>query len=179
MAEKDICGIWNMVRTPPGTTPMTPNRLTPLLLALIAISAPGSASAQVVRIDLVERGQPVPLQLTSDEVTLGRTLTHGLLASARRDVTRPITDADLTALGERGTLLSVRLASPEDVLLLRLRARARPTRLAAYVPPDRDDYAYVFLGRTGWDRIVIVDLPDVARTALRRLRAGEAAAAGR
>lgn len=156
---------------------MRTHRMVPLLLAVLALSALRStAVAQIAGIDLVERGEPVPLQLTPEQIAVGRTLTHGLLATASRDVTRPFTDADLAALGSRGTLLRVRLARPEDVLLLRLRARERPTRLAAYVPPGREDVAYVFLGGATWRRIVMVDLPGTAVAALRRLRAEAATA---
>ncbi|NIQ54632.1 MAG: hypothetical protein GWN71_15030, partial [Gammaproteobacteria bacterium] len=70
---------------------------------------------------------------------LGRTVARGLLATARRDVTRPISDGEVASLGRRGTLLRIRLTRPEPVHLLRLGARARPSRLAAYVPPGRDD----------------------------------------
>lgn len=135
-----------------------------------------AAGAQVSAVGLIDRGQTVPLDLSGEQVKLGRAMAHGLLASARRDVTRPISDSQLAALGSRGTLLRVHLAQPEDVLLLRLRARTRATRLAAYVPPDQDDHAYVFLGRARWNRIVIVDLPGRARAALRRLRAQAAGA---
>lgn len=148
-------------------------------LAAVAIAASAApSSAQVVDASLTERGRPVSLRLTDELVAVGRTLGHGLLATARRDVTRPVTDAEVAALGRRGTLLRIRLSRPETVALLRLGARARASRLAAYVPPRQDEHAFVFLGRSRWDRIVVVDLPDRVRTAVRRLRA-DAARTGR
>lgn len=141
-----------------------------LLCLSIALLMPGALGAQVSGVALTERGERIPLSLTAEQVTLGRALAHGLLARARRDVTRPVSNAHLAALGRRGTLLRVHLKRPEDVLLLRLRARTRASRLAVYVPPGQDDHAYVFLGRDRWHRIVVVDLPDNARSAIRRLR---------
>lgn len=142
-----------------------------VVLALAAVvSAPSVAVAQAMEVRLTERGAPVPLDLTEDRVAMGRGLAHGLLASAHEDVTRPVTDAEVAALGRRGTLLEVTLPSPEPVLLLRLMERARASRLAAYVPPDRDDRAFVFLGRGSWERIVVVSLPEQIRTAVRRIR---------
>lgn len=150
------------------------NRLILLLCMFLPAASPAVVSAQIAGLTLIERGERVPLQLTGEQLSLGRTVTHGLLATARHDVTRPITDAELTALGNRGTLLRVRLAKAEHVLLVGLGARARPWRVAAYVPPGREDRAYVFLGRSTWDRIVVVDLPEAVRTAVRRLRAASA-----
>lgn len=144
-----------------------------LCLAFVAVT-PSALDAQIAGLTLVDRGERVPVELTGEQIALGRTLTHGMLAGARHDVTRPISDAEVAALGRRGTLLRVRLAKPETVLLVRLRARARPTRLAAYVPPGRDDRAYIFMGRSRWDRIVVVGLPEAARSAVRRLRATSA-----
>jgi hypothetical protein len=154
---------------------MTPTRLILLLCLALPAAAPAGAGAQIAGLTLVERGEHVPLELTAEQLTLGRTVTHGLLATARRDVTRPVSDAELTALGNRGTLLRVRLAKPERVLLVGLGARARATRVAAYVPPGREDRAYVFLGRSRWNRIVVVELPEAVRAAVRRLRASSAA----
>lgn len=143
-------------------------------LALVMTGLLGTAAAlpgQVVDVALTRRGRPVPLHTTREMTRLGRTLAHGLLATAHQDVTRPVSDTDLAALGRRGTLLRVRLAAPEPVVLLRLGVRDRPSRLAAYVPPGRHDRAFVFLGRSRWHRIVVVDLPDTVRDALRRLEA--------
>lgn len=141
-----------------------------LILTMAGLGLPTAARAQVTGVHLIDRGRPVPVQVTPDIARLGRTITHGLLAAARRDVTRPVSDGELRALGERGTLLRVQLAAAEDVVLLRLGRRARASRLAAYVPPDRDDHAFIFLGRSRWDRIVVVDLPGAVRDELRRLR---------
>lgn len=47
------------------------------------------------------------------------------------------------------------------------------------VPPGRDDRAYIFPGRTRWDRIVVVSLPATAREAVRRLRADPGRGAAR
>jgi hypothetical protein len=151
---------------------------TLLLTAVAAILAGASGvDGQVTAVDLVNQGEPVPMRITGEEVRIGRATAHALLASAHSDVTRPVTDADIEALGARGTLLRIRLAQPEDVLLLRLRSRARPSRLAAYVPPERDDRAFVFLGQSGgWDRIVVVALPDGIRQAVRRVRTAPAPA---
>ena len=146
-------------------------RMARLLTAAAALVAGASGiDGQVTAVELVNQGEPVPMRLTGDEVRMGRATAHALLASAHSDVTRPMTDADVEALGQRGTLLRIRLARPEDVLLLRLRSLARPSRLAAYVPPDRDDRAFVFLGQSGWDRVVVVPLPDGIRQALRQVR---------
>lgn len=151
--------------------------LARLLAAAAALLAGASGvHGQVAAVELVNRGEPVPIRLTGDDLRMGRTAAHALLATAHSDVTRPTTDADVEALGRRGTLLRIRLARPEDVLLLRLRSRERPSRLAAYVPPDRDDRAFVFLGRSGWDRIVVVSLPDGVREAVRQIRARPTAA---
>lgn len=154
-----------------GTDGMRPNSPISLLCLVIALLLPASVGAQVTGVALVDRGERIPLRLTGEQVTVGRALAHGLLGGATRDVTRPISDAELAALGRRGMLLHVRLKRPENVVLLRLRARTRATRLAAYVPPGQDDHAFVFLGRARWHRIVVVDLPDNARSAIRRLRA--------
>ena len=145
------------------------------LLTGLATAAVG-ARAQVTGVELMDRGRPVPVDLTPDLTALGRTLTMGLLANAHQDVTRPVSDAEILSLARRGTLLRVDLARPEDVILLRLRSRARASRLAAYVPPDRDDRAFVFLGEADWDRIIVVTLPDPVRDELRRLRSATAAA---
>lgn len=158
---------------------MSSKHLAPsLYLALALAMAADGVGAQVSAVALVDRGEPIPLQLSGEDVSVGRALAHGLLANAGRDVTRPITDAEITALGHRGTLLRVRLSRPEDVLLLRLRARTRATRVAAYVPPGQDGHAFVFLGRERWHRIVVVDIPDTVRAALRRLRAERTTATG-
>ncbi len=148
------------------------------LAAVFLLLAPGGARGQVMSVELTERGEPVPLDVTDDLAALGRGVAHGLLATAHRDVTRPVTDAELEALGRRGTLLEVRLARPEQVVLLRLRGRDRVSRMAAYVPPGRDDEAFIFLGRSSWERIVMVTLPDPVRTELRRLRTERGAGSG-
>jgi hypothetical protein len=157
---------------------MTRSRSPSLVLLLVALAIPVAAAGQIVSVELTESGEPVPLELTDDLAALGRGVAHGLLATAHRDVTRPVTDSEIDALGRRGTLLEVRLARPEQVVLLRLRGRERPSRLAAYVPPERDDHAYVFLGGATWKRIVVVSLPDQVRAELRRLREAHREGAG-
>jgi hypothetical protein len=155
---------------------MIPTSLLRAALVLAALAAgglaPGAqpAAAQVRSVALVERGRPVPIRVTAELESLGRGLARGLLATAHRDVTRPVTDGQLDALARRGTLLRIRLVRPETVTLLRLGSRSRASRLAAYVPPQRDDRAYIFLGRGRWSRIVLVDLPAPLRSEVRRLR---------
>lgn len=141
-----------------------------LTMVLYPILAGGAAEAQVSDIRVTDAGRSVPVAPGPEEVALGRTMALGLLAGAHRDVTRPVTDQEIEGLGERGTLLQVLLRRPESVYLVRLRSTARPSRIAAYVPPDRDDYAYIFLGHTAWQRIVVVTLPEALRREVRSLR---------
>lgn len=138
------------------------------VLALLA--GPPALSAQVTALSLRDSGRDLPVALTAEQVTMGRALAHGMLAAARSDVTRPVTDEEVRALGDRGTLLRVNLARAESVYLLRLGASARASRIAAYVPPGADDHAFVFLGRSTWQRIVVVSLPEAVRRELRALR---------
>lgn len=157
-----------------------PKRLLPTALALAGLTFAAAVSAtpaagQVTDVSLVHEGRTVPLQVTPELVTLGRTIALGVLATASRDVTRSVSDAEVDALGRRGTLLRVDLAEPVDVRLLRLGARSRASRLAAYVPPDWDDRAYVFLGRSSWERVVVVDLPYLVQAELRALRSNASA----
>jgi hypothetical protein len=154
-----------------GECMMNLRRLRIGILAIGLVMPAAALRAQIVQVALTERGRPVPVAMTDDLATLGRTVAHALLATARRDVTRPVSDSDLAALERRGTMLRVRLASPQPVALLRLGARDRASRLAAYVPPGQDHHAFVFLGRSTWSRIVVVDLPGRVRAAIRRLRA--------
>lgn len=148
-------------------------RLLPAALAALALVAvrPAGGTAQVTAVSLVDAGREVALPLTAEQITLGRAVAHGMLAGAWRDVTRPVTDQEVEALGDRGTLFRVHLARPESVYLLRLRASARASRIAAYVPAGADDHAFVFLGRSAWQRIVVVSLPETVRRELRQLRA--------
>lgn len=151
---------------------MTLKRLLSSLVLAAAAGLPGSpAPAQVTHLSLTHAGAAVPLDVTGEMVAAGRAIAHGLLARTSRDVTRAVSDEEIAALGRRGTLLQVRLGRAEDVLLLRLRARTRASRVAAYVPPERDDQAFVFLGRGTWHRIVVVDLPEPVRREIRGLRA--------
>ena len=154
---------------------MTRRLLVPVLAVLAGLlAAAGPAPAQITHLSLTHAGQDIPVRPTGEELAAGRAVVHGLLATTRTDVTRPVTDAQLTALGQRGTLVRLRLARSEPILLLGLGVRTRARRLAAYVPPDRDDRAFVFLGRAAWERVVMVDLPAEVRRELRALRAGAA-----
>lgn len=159
---------------------MTTRPLVSAVLALAGLAfagavAPTPARGQVTDVSLLHEGRRVPLQVTPELATLGRTIALGVLATAKRDVTRSVTDAEVDALGRLGTLLRVELARPVDVRLLRLGARSRASRLAAYVPPDWDDRAYVFLGRSSWERVVVVDLPYLVQAELRALRSNASA----
>lgn len=164
----------------PGTEGMPQRRMLSAALVLAGAPFVGTVAAtpaegQVASVSLVHQGRAVPLQVTPELTRLGRTMALGLLATASRDVTRQMSDAEVDALGRRGTLLRVELARPEEVRLLRLGVRSRASRLAAYVPPDWDDRAYVFLGRSSWERIVLVDLPYPVRAELRALRSNASA----
>jgi hypothetical protein len=149
--------------------PVPPLFAAAAAFALLA-GASAPVAAQVTAVSLTDAGREVQVPLTAEQVTMGRAVAHGMLAGARRDVTRPVSDEEVEALGDRGTLLRVHLARAESVYLLRLGASARASRIAAYVPPDADDHAFVFLGRSSWQRIVVVSLPEALRRELRALR---------
>ncbi|MFP4622868.1 MAG: hypothetical protein ACOC3J_06825 [Gemmatimonadota bacterium] len=147
-----------------------PPLLSSSLAVVLVLAAASAVRAQRVDVSLIHEGRIVPLETDARDLAAGRALAHALLATARSDATRSVTDREIDGLARRGTLLRVRLDRPEDVLLLRLGQRTRVSRLAAYVPPDHDRYAYVFLGRADWHRVIVVDLPGELRRELRRLR---------